>query len=61
MEPGFIHRANIERFEQLLASGSLSVRQRATVTALLEKETEALDRLTRPLPPNPDRPQRLSG
>jgi len=36
---GFICRANIGRFEQLLASGSLSAAQIAIVTALLGKKS----------------------
>lgn len=56
MEPDFIHRANIDRFEQLLASGTLSATQTAMVTALLGKEMEALDRLTKPSGPKPNPP-----
>jgi len=56
VEPDFIHRANIDRFEQLLASGTLSATQTAMVTALLGKEMEALDQLTKPSGPKPNPP-----
>lgn len=56
MEPGFIHRANIERFEQLLASGTLSAAQIAIVAALLETELNALAGLTKPSQREPEPP-----
>jgi len=60
MDPAFACRANIERFEQLLTSGSLSAAQIAVVTALLGKEVEALALQTKRSPSNPVSPIRLS-
>lgn len=45
MEPEFVHRKNIERFEQLLAGGTLSAAQVRVVSDLLAAEIEGLDRL----------------
>jgi len=56
VEPDFVLRKNIERFEQLLASGRLDPTQTAVVTALLQAEVEALDRLTESAPPDLDPP-----
>lgn len=56
MELEFIHRTNIERFEQLLASGTLATKQIAVVTSLLESEIEALARLAKPCPPDSNPP-----
>lgn len=56
MESDFIPRKNIERYEQLLASGTLDATQTVVVTALLQTEVETLDRLTKSVPPEPDSP-----
>jgi len=60
MESEFVHRKNIEHFEQLLASGTLSAGQALVVSGLLATEVEALAQLANTSEPLENLPRRLN-